>query len=137
VKIQPKTHAPPRLTFIWGEGLAFRAIVESVTEKFTLFNPLGVPLRATLSVAFREYKTLEQQLEELNLQTADRTGRHSVLEGDTLPGIAWQHYRDASQWRLIADQNADRVPNPRRLIPGTVLLIPRIDPAVTRVGRGA
>ena len=32
-----------------------------------------MPLRATLSVTFREYKTLEEQLAELNLQSADHT----------------------------------------------------------------
>src|SRR5262249_15542406 len=67
VKIQPKTHAPPRILFVWG-SLSFKAIVESVTQKFTLFNPIGLPLRATLSVTFREYKTLTDQLAELNLQ---------------------------------------------------------------------
>src|SRR5260370_34641299 len=33
VKIQPKTHAPPRILFRWG-GLEFKAIVESVQQKF-------------------------------------------------------------------------------------------------------
>jgi nucleoid-associated protein YgaU len=127
VKIQPKTHAPPRITFVWGLGLSFRAIVESVQEKFTIFNPLGIPLRATLSVAMREYKTLEEQLKELNLQSSDHTKRHIVVAGDTLGRIAFEHYRDASQWRLIADQNADRIPNPRRLEPGIVLKIPPTD----------
>jgi hypothetical protein len=28
VKIQPKTHAPPRIRFVWG-GLSFKAIVET------------------------------------------------------------------------------------------------------------
>src|SRR5512134_1836027 len=30
VKIQPRTHAPPRILLVWG-SLAFKAIVESVT----------------------------------------------------------------------------------------------------------
>jgi hypothetical protein len=62
VKIQSATHAPPRIRFVWGQGLSFQAIVETVQQKFSLFSPQGVPLRATLSVTFREYKTLEQQL---------------------------------------------------------------------------
>src|SRR5215208_6356027 len=33
VKIQSKTHAPPRIRFIWGKGLSFRAIVESIQQK--------------------------------------------------------------------------------------------------------
>src|SRR5712671_2840384 len=66
VKIQGNTHAPPRIRFVWGRGLSFRAIVESIQQKFTVFNPQGIPLRANLSVSFREYKTLEEQLGELN-----------------------------------------------------------------------
>jgi hypothetical protein len=57
VKMQPKTHAPPRIRFSWGHDLNFVAIVESVQEKFTLFSPDGTALRATLSVVLREYKS--------------------------------------------------------------------------------
>src|SRR5689334_10345434 len=73
VKIQPATHAPPRIRFTWGQGLSFKAIVESVQQRFSLFNPQGIPLRATLSLSFREYKTLEEQLAELKLESADHT----------------------------------------------------------------
>jgi hypothetical protein len=127
VKIQPKTHAPPRIKFIWGQGLSFSAIVESVQQKFTLFNPLGIPLRATLTVSFREYKTLDKQLEELNPQSADHTKRRMVREGESLNFIAAQEYGDPQLWRLIADQNEAILPNPRKLTPGTVLEIPPTD----------
>jgi Contractile injection system tube protein/LysM domain len=127
VKIQPKMHAPPRLQFTWGEGLTFRAIVESVQQKFTLFNPRGIPLRATLSVSFREYKTLEDQITELKLESSDHTKRRVVRRGDTLSKIAYDEYRDATAWRLIADQNPRETANPRRLTPGTVLEIPPTD----------
>src|ERR1700756_5374977 len=33
VKIQGNTHAPPRIRFSWGQGLSFRAIVESIQQK--------------------------------------------------------------------------------------------------------
>ena len=124
VKIQPKTHAPPRIRFTWGQGLSFKAIVESVQQKFTLFNPLGIPLRATLSVTFREYKTLEEQIAELKLESADHTKRRVVQRGDTLSRIAAEEYRDPQAWRHIADANRDVIENPRRLVPGTVLIIP-------------
>jgi hypothetical protein len=127
VKIQPRTHAPPRIRFTWGLGLSFKAIVESVQEKFTLFNPLGIPLQATLSVTFREYKTLEEQIAELNLQSSDHTKRRVVQRGDTLSRIAAEEYNDPREWRRIADANEDVVENPRRLVPGTVLVIPPLD----------
>jgi hypothetical protein len=132
VKIQPKTHAPPRIRFHWGaKGISFKAIVESVQQKFTLFNPQGIPLRATLSVTFREYKTLEEQLKELNLQSSDHTKQRVVKRGDSLDRIAAEEYQDPGEWRHIADANADVIENPRRLTPGTRLRIPLLD------GRGA
>ena len=124
VKIQPKMHAPPRIRFVWGEGLSFKAIVESVQQRFTLFNPRGIPLRATLSVSFREYKTLEDQLKELKLESADHTKSRVVRRGDTLSKIANDEYNDPNEWRRIADQNPRETANPRRLVPGTVLEIP-------------
>jgi hypothetical protein len=130
VKVQPATHAPPRVRFIWG-SLAFKAIVESVRQQFTLFNPLGLPLRATLSVTFREYKTLEDQLTELNLQSADQTHRRVVRRGDTLSRIAADEYDDPREWRRIADANAGVLDDVRRVRPGTELRIPPLDPAAT------
>ncbi len=127
VKIQPETHAPPRVRFTWGQGLSFKAIVESVQQKFTLFNPQGVPLRATVSVAFREYKNLADQLTELNLQSSDHTKTRVVSRGETLSSIAAQEYRDPRLWRVLAEKNADVVANPRRLVPGTVLEVPPLD----------
>lgn len=124
VKIQPKTHAPPRIRFTWGLGLSFKAIVESVNQKFTLFNPLGVPLRATVSVSLREYKTLEEQLAELNLQSSDHSKRRVVRRGDTLSQIAAEEYGDPGEWRRIAEYNTGVIPNLRRLTPGTELIIP-------------
>lgn len=125
VKIQPKTHAPPRIVFTWGPGWSFRAIVESVQQKFTLFNPLGIPLRATLTVAFREYKTLEEQLKELGLESSDHTKRRTVKSGDTLNRIAAEEYDDPGAWRVIADANPGI--DPRRPTPGAVLEIPPLD----------
>lgn len=137
VKIQPKTHAPPRIRFTWGQGLSFQAIVESVQQKFTLFNPLGIPLRATVSVSFREYKTLEEQLSELNLQSSDHTRRRVAQRGETLSQIAAEEYRDPREWRRIADANASVVSNPRRLVPGTTLEIPPLDLFASRRLRGS
>jgi nucleoid-associated protein YgaU len=136
-RIQPKTHAPPRVRVVWGKGLSFRAIVDNVQQKFTLFNPAGVPVRATLTVTFKEYKTLEEQLKELNLQSADHTKRRVVRRRDTLARIAYEEYGDAGKWRAIADHqdNRGRLTDFRRLTPGMELAIPAID--VLEAVRGA
>ncbi len=126
VKLRSATHAIPRVRFIWG-SLSFKAIVESVSRKFTLFNPLGLPLRATLSISFREYKTLEEQLAEANLQSSDHSKQRTVRRGDTLEGIAADEYGDSRVWRRIADANSDVLPAVLRPRPGAVLIIPRDD----------
>lgn len=135
VKIQPKTHAPPRIRLSWGQEVLFKAIVESVQQKFTLFSPDGVPLRAMLTVAFREYKTLEDQIDKLNPQSADQTKRRVVQQADTLSQIAAEEYGDARAWRSIADANPE-LTSVRQLTPGAVLTIPPLgvfgQPVTTR-----
>jgi Contractile injection system tube protein/LysM domain len=128
VKIQSKTHAPPRIRFTWGTDLSFKAIVESVQQKFSLFSPLGVPLRATLSVAFREYRNLEEQLAELKFESADVSKQFVVSAGDTLSRIAAREYGDPALWREIAAANPS-LPSLRRLPPGFILSIPPLDPS--------
>jgi nucleoid-associated protein YgaU len=135
-KMQPATHAPPRIRFVWGT-LWFKAIVESVRQQFTLFNPVGLPLRATLSVTFREYKTLEDQLSDLKPMSADHTTRHVVRRGDTLSGIAAREYDDPREWRRIADANADRLAAVRELPPGLELEIPPLEDDGALTGRAA
>lgn len=128
VKIQSNTHAPPRVRFIWGAGLSFRAIIDNVAQKFTLFNPLGIPLRATVTVGFKEYQTLEEQLARLNLQSADHRKKVQVKARETLAGIAYREYGDPAQWRRIFEdrENAEIIRNPRRLTPGREITIPPI-----------
>lgn len=141
VKIDPSTHAPPVTDFSWGSsdfpGMhldseygnqqsrgSFRCVVESVRQRFTLFSSSGVPLRATLSVSLREYKTLATQLSQLGLMSADHTHSHVVADGDTLSRIAASVYGDPRQWRLIAEANA--IDDPLALAPGSVLVVPPV-----------
>jgi hypothetical protein len=137
VKIEPDSHAPPVCEFIWSYRFpgadiqqelgnqkrnSFKCIVESVRHQYTLFSPVGIPLRATVSVSLREYKTLDEQLAQLNLNSPDRTQVHILQAGETLSSIAGDHYRRPGLWRLIADAN--EVDDPRRLAPGTFLTVP-------------
>ena len=137
VKMSGNEHAPPRCRFNWGEefpGLiqqegsvsgvrkAFDCIVESIEQRFTMFSPEGIPLRATLTVSLREYTTLNKQLERLNLRSADHTRVHRVRRGETLPQIAYDTYGSVDQWRKIA--RANDILRPRDLEPGTVLVLP-------------
>jgi nucleoid-associated protein YgaU len=138
LKIDGETHAPPVLQVTWGEGLhagsqmtgpwagqnreAFQCVVESVQQRFTLFSPEGTPLRATLSVKLKEYKTLDQQIAQIDFRSPDRTRSWVVAGGDTLSGIAGEVYGDPGAWRAIADHND--LDDPSRLSAGAVLEIP-------------
>jgi hypothetical protein len=139
VKIEPAGHAPPVCTFVWNSRFPgadisaragnqkrtdFQCIIESVKQKFTLFSPEGVPLRATLTLTLREYKTLDQQLHQLNLSSPDRTHSHVVQRGETFSSIAARYYRKPGEWRHIVDAN--ELEDPRRLIVGSFLTIPPI-----------
>jgi nucleoid-associated protein YgaU len=137
VKINGTTHAPPICFFSWGAEFpgqriysttgcqqrhGFQCLVESVRQRFTLFSPQGVPLRATLTVSMKEYKTLAEQIAQLNMQSPDATHSHVVQIGETLSQISASVYDDPTQWRAIATQNS--LFNPLVLVPGTVLVIP-------------
>jgi nucleoid-associated protein YgaU len=98
-------------------------VLESVSEEFNLFSPAGIPLRAKLTVSFREAWTIEQQLTETPRHSSDRTSVHRVVRGETISQIALAEYSDPEQWRVIADANL--VDNPRKLTPGEQLAIPR------------
>jgi nucleoid-associated protein YgaU len=132
VKVQPKTHAAPVVRVTWGQQISFKAVAESVQQRLVLFSAQGVPLRAIVTVAFREYRTLEEQLNELNLQSADRTRRLAVRRGDSLARIAAREYGDPRLWREIADSNPAAAANPLRLRPGDVLVLPPVDQVGSR-----
>lgn len=139
VKIEPGGHAPPICTFVWNAEFPgaditptagnqvrneFQCVVDSVRQKFTFFSPEGVPLRATLTLSMREYKTLDDQLYQLNLSSPDRTHSHVTGRNDTLARLAARYYLKPSQWRPIAEANG--IDDPRRLGSGLFLHIPPI-----------
>jgi Contractile injection system tube protein/LysM domain len=141
VKIDGTTHAPPICFFSWGadfpgqrayasmgmgtgsqQRYGFKCVVESVRQRFTLFSPQGVPLRATLTVSLREYKTLAEQIAQINAQSSDHSSSHLVQAGETLAQISAAVYNDPTQWRAIATQN--NLYDPMNLQPGQMLDIP-------------
>jgi Contractile injection system tube protein/LysM domain len=128
-----KIGRPPVVKIIWGEdkphfaGLPFTGVVESVTQKFTLFLDDGTPVRATLDLSLHETRAPEKQQKEMNKAKSSplQPRMWTVKQGDSLWAIAASEYLNAALWREIARANGVR--NPRDLVPGTVLLIPSIE----------
>ena len=78
LEIDRDLHAPPPVRFNWGP-MEFTAVIEKLGRKVTMFHPDGTPARATLSVNFKEYRTLRQQLEDPRRESADKTKRRVVV----------------------------------------------------------
>jgi nucleoid-associated protein YgaU len=121
--VNSDTHAPPRLMFIWG-SLLFPCVLESVTQKFDYFNPIGMPLRARLNVTLKGNDLLQDLLSSIPLLSADRAKQRIFQAGDTLQGIAAEEYDDPTQWRAIADAN--QIDNPLTVPVGVALKIPAL-----------
>jgi nucleoid-associated protein YgaU len=117
-------HAPPPVRFNWGP-MEFQAVIEKLGRKVTMFHPDGSPARATLSVTFKEYRTLRQQLDDPRRESADKTKRRVVIEGEQLWWIAAREYDDSDQWVLIAETND--LDDPREIEAGDWLMLPPLE----------
>jgi hypothetical protein len=116
---EPTTHAPPVVLFSWG-GLNFTCVLESAAQRFTMFLDNGTPVRATVTVSFREYERVAVEIRHGSFvgPPAVRT----LLEGETLSQIAGEVLGDPGAWRAIAEAN--RIDDPRRLPVGLPIVVP-------------
>ncbi|MFL6648800.1 MAG: peptigoglycan-binding protein LysM [Sulfurifustaceae bacterium] len=121
--IEPTTHAPPVLLFTWG-SLAFTCVLARVSQRYVMFLPDGIPVRARLTVTFNEYRNIDLEAKEVKRETSDYSKRHVVSEGETLSSIAGKEYGDPRLWRVIAIAN--RLQRARNLAPGSKLLLPNL-----------
>lgn len=119
--IDSDLHAPPICLFVWGTYF-FQCIIDRVSKRFTMFLPEGIPVRATLTVALKEYQEVDVQVKSICFQSADLTKRRVVVQGDSLWSLAGKIYGNPAEWRLIADANG--IDDPRTLVPGRELVIP-------------
>lgn len=124
LEIDRDLHAPPPVRFNWGP-MEFSAVIEKLGRKVTMFHPDGAPARATLSVSFKEYRTLRQQIDDPRRESADKSKRRVVVGKEQLWFIAAREYDDSSEWTRIA--MANDLDDPREIEPGDWLLIPPIE----------
>ena len=89
--IDSDLHAPPPVLFVWG-SFSFQAVVERLTQKFTMFLANGTPVRATLSVTFKQYQPIQQQLQNPRRTSADKSTRHELSIDESIWGLAAAKY---------------------------------------------
>ncbi len=115
---------PPPVIFRWGL-FQFYAVITMVKQKFTLFHSTGIPLRAEVTVEFKQH--LRTEMHALFPQNPTSGGGPieriwRVQAGDRLDLIADNVYNDSTKWRLIADRNG--ISNPLSIKAGDSLRIP-------------
>ncbi len=135
MNVDPETHAPPVLLFTWG-SLAFTCVLAKASQKFIMFRPDGVPVRARVPVTFNEFRNGDLEAKEVKRETADFSKLYIVSQGETLSGIAARVFRNPLTWRPIAIHN--HIDDPRVLGLGQRLLIPQLpfrDPETGEVMR--
>lgn len=121
--INPSTHAPPILLFCWA-SFAFTCVLTKATQQYTMFRSDGAPVRAKVQVTFTEITNAQTEAKEVKRETADYTKVHTVVQGDSLPAIAFRVLGNPALWRAIAIAN--EIEDPSTLTQGTKLVIPRL-----------
>jgi len=126
IRIDKDLHRPPICKLLWGKLHLFRGVLTTLTQQFTLFQADGTPVRATLTCAFQQFRSIELTFKALDLHSVDVPKTRTVRRGDTLSSIAAEEYHDPTLWRTIAAANG--LHNPRALTPGQILRIPKLLP---------
>jgi Contractile injection system tube protein/LysM domain len=121
--INPQTHAPPVLLFLWGQ-LRFRCVLAKANQRYIMFLPTGVPVRAKVQVTFQKFTNGDFETKEVKRETADYTQLYVVGERETLSGVAAAVYSDPRQWRPLAVAN--NLDDPRSLPVGLRLVVPSL-----------
>lgn len=114
-------HEPPVVEVSWGPML-FKARLEKLDVKYTLFKPSGEPLRARVTLKFTAFTTNEEVFRSASMESPDLTHLVEVRAGDTLPMLCHKIYKDSSYYLAVADVNQLR--SFRQLTPGQLLRFP-------------
>ncbi|MBE2270963.1 MAG: hypothetical protein IAE80_22190 [Anaerolinea sp.] len=111
---------PPTVAFEWG-NLYFKAVITSMTEKFTLFTNEGIPLRCTVNITLRQYEDAEEVAPQTGSQSNSTQSANTTQkrQGDRLDHVATNSGGSPSDYRQIAETN--NIDNPMRVPTGTTL----------------
>lgn len=116
-------HSNNYLQIMWGT-LSFKCVLQQFTVNYTMFKPDGSPLRAKIDASFKEFTDPVTEAKEANRQSPDVTHKRIIKQGDTLPNLCYEIYRNSSYYLHIAQAN--KLVDFRNLKPGTVLHFPSI-----------
>jgi hypothetical protein len=97
---------PPTILFIWGRFI-FKGVVESLSQKYTMFLSDGTPVRAECALKIRN--VMEKQIDDgegQSFSAPNTNGKpYNLKADDRLDLIAAKELGDAGRWMEIAAMN--------------------------------
>lgn len=114
-------HRPNYLIISWGT-LLFKGTLSEMDVTFKLFKPNGMPLRATAKAKFKGFVEDNLRVAMENNSSPDLTHVRTVMEGDTLPLMAFRIYGDSRYYLEVAKVNG--ITNFRKLKVGQKIFFP-------------
>lgn len=97
-------HRPRFLSIYWGT-LKFDCCLENLDITYKLFQPDGLPLRALVKAGFIGSMDDTKRVAVENASSPDLTHVRTVMEGDTLPLMAFRIYGDPKYYIEVAKVN--------------------------------
>jgi nucleoid-associated protein YgaU len=117
--------SPPFVSFGWGNKTYLKkAIIKTVSVKYTRFSPSGAPIRAIATITLDELRPV---LPGQNPTSGGLSAQASriITSGDTLASIATEELGTPTSWRAIAEANG--IVDSFRIRPGTRIIIPSLE----------
>ena len=118
-----KKPSPPLVSLHWGKPW-FKCYVASVKVSYTMFDTKGEPVRASIKVSLKEVPAEPKKTNPTSGSLAGHQS-HLVVEGESLPLLAYRYYDKPAYWRGLAITNG--IDDPLRLGPGVRILLPPIE----------
>jgi hypothetical protein len=121
VTIKPTraSHRPPFVELEWGK-LHLIGKVNDFSIKYTLFNSMGDPVRASVNLSLIE--EVDENVISREFQSPDITRIITVKDGDTLIALCESFYDDSKYYLAVAEYN--NLPTFRNLKIGSTVEFP-------------
>lgn len=126
--IESEAHRPYFLKVLWG-SLVFCGVLSSMDINYTLFNPVGIPIRAKVSLTLKQHEDAKKGSLLSRLASPDVTHIRAVKAGDRLDQITNDVYNDPNLVLQVAKANG--LTSFRNVKAGIEITLPPVDNATT------
>ncbi len=123
-KMDAESHKPPYIKVIYN-NFVFDGILTDLKVQYTLYDSLGVPVRAKVTVNLEQFKEPEKRVREEDKRSPDLTHLRQIKEGDNLPLMAYRIYGKTNYYLQVARANG--LINFRKLRVGSEIIFPAVD----------